>query len=154
MLSSQPPWYVAGALLGSCVVLMYLVANARLGVVSGFSDVVERVSARSGRIGAPGAFLIGVVLGGTLFAVANGGRFLEGYGWVTREFSAPTAVAILVGAGALLGDGAKVAGGCTAGNGLCGNAIGSPSAAVSTVTFFTTAVVVSLATAAIFGSSL
>lgn len=152
MFRSQPPSLVAGALLGACVVLMYLVANTRLGVVGGFSDVVERASDRSFRLGTRGTFLLGIVLGGLLFALASGGRLLEGYGWVTREFSDPTAAVLLVGAGALIGFGAKTAGGCTSGNGLCGNATGSPASMVATATFFGTAVVVSLLTAAVFGS--
>ena len=152
-LASQPPWYVAGPLLGACVVLMYVAANARLGVVGGFSDVVERATERSVRLGARGSFLLGVVGGGLVFALVGGAPLLEGYGWVTRVFPAPAAVAVLVGAGALIGYGAKLAGGCTSGNGLCGNAIGSPAAAVATATFFGTAVVVTLVTAAVFGGS-
>jgi uncharacterized membrane protein YedE/YeeE len=130
---------------------MYLVANTRLGVVGGFSDVVERASERSVRLGTRGTFLVGIVAGGALFALVSGGRLLEGYGWVTREFSDPTAVVLLVGAGALIGFGAKTAGGCTSGNGLCGNAVGSPASMVATATFFATAVAVSLLTAIVFG---
>ena len=149
-LTSQPPWFVSGPLLGMCVVLMYLVANTRLGVVGGFSDVVERASEGSFRLGARGSFLVGVVGGGLLFALVKGAPVIEGYGWVTREFSDPAAIAILVGAGTLIGYGAKTAGGCTSGNGLCGNAVGSPAAAVSTATFFGVAVVVALLTEALF----
>ena len=152
-LDSQPPPLVAGALLGACVLLMYLVANTRLGVVGGFSDVVERASERSFRLGTRGTFLLGIVAGGALFALLSGGRLLEGYGWVTREFSDPAAVLLLVGAGGLIGFGAKTAGGCTSGNGLCGTAIGSPASLVATATFFGTAVVVSLLTAAVFGDA-
>ncbi len=138
---SQPPSLVAGALLGACVVLMYLVANTRLGVVGGFSDVVERASARSFRLGTRGTFLVGIVAGGALYALVTGGRLLEGYGWVTREFSDPAALVLLVGAGALIGFGAKTAGGCTSGNGLSGNAMGSPAALAATATFFATGIV-------------
>lgn len=148
---SQPPSLIAGALLGACVLLMYLVANARLAVVGGYSDLVERASERSVRLGTRGTFLVGIVLGGALFALARGHRVIEGYGWVTREFSDPTAVVLLVGAGTLIGFGAKTAGGCTSGNGLCGNASGSPASMVATATFFATAVVVSLLTAVVFG---
>jgi hypothetical protein len=151
---SQPPSLISGALLGGCVVLMYLVANLRLGVVGGFSDVVERASARSVRLGTRGTFLVGIVIGGLLFVLVSGGYpLLEGYGWVTREFSDRTAAVVLFGAGALIGFGAKTAGGCTSGNGLCGNASGSPASMVATATFFGTAVAVALLTAALFGGS-
>ena len=153
MFDSQPPSLVAGALLGACVILMYVVANTRLGVVGGFSDVVERASERSFRLGTRGTFLVGIVLGGLLFALVSGGQLIDGYGWVTREFSDPTAAVVLLGAGALIGFGAKTAGGCTSGNGLCGNATGSPASMVATATFFATAVAVSLVTALVFGAN-
>ena len=153
MFASQPPWYLAGPLLGACVVLMYLVANTRLGVVGAFSDVVERASERSLRIGLRGSFLVGIIVGGAIYAAVIGGAIIDGYGWVTREFETPVALAALFGAGTMIGYGAKTAGGCTSGNGLCGNACASPAAAVATATFFATAVGVSLLTAAVFGSS-
>ncbi len=151
LFAAPPPWYVAGPLLGLCVVVLLGTINGRLGVVGGFSDVVERASERSFRLGTRGTFLVGIVIGGLLFALAHGGPLIEGYGWVTREFSDPTAAAVLVAAGTLIGFGAKTAGGCTSGNGLCGNATGSPASMVSTATFFGTAVVVALLTAAVFG---
>ena len=148
--ASQPPWFVAGPLLGLCVVLMYLAANARLAVIGGFSDLVERASEGGFRLGARGSFVLGVAGGGLAFALAKGAPVVEGYGWVTREFSNPTAAAVLVGGGVLIGYGAKLAGGCTSGNGLCGNAGGSPAAMASTATFFAVAVAVALATEAVF----
>ncbi len=50
---------------------------------------------------------------------------------------------MLLGAGVLIGYGAKLAGGCTSGNGLSGNAILSPASLVATGTFFGTAIAVS-----------
>ncbi len=152
MFASQPPWYVAGPLLGGCVVLMYLLANTRLGVVGGFSEVVERASERRLALGPPGWFVVGIVGGGLAFALVTGGTVIDGYGWLTREFSGGATLVALLGSGLLIGYGAKTAGGCTSGNGLCGNAIASPAAGVATATFFATAVGVSLLTAAIFGS--
>jgi uncharacterized membrane protein YedE/YeeE len=51
--------------------------------------------------------------------------------------------------GALIGYGARLAGGCTSGNGLSGNAALSPAALVATGTFFGTAIVVSFVTEAL-----
>jgi len=45
--------------------------------------------------------------------------------------------------GVLIGYGAKLAGGCTSGNGLSGNAVLSPASLVATATFFGTAIAVS-----------
>jgi len=46
-------------------------------------------------------------------------------------------VAILV-CGVLIGLGTKIAGGCTSGNGLSGDAMASPASLVATMTFFVT----------------
>ena len=126
MLHSQLPWYVAGPALGLCVVACRLLLNGRLGVTGGYSEVIERLSRLSLRLDWRGWMLIGIVLGGTLFAVLAGGPDFHGYGWLTRNltgsdrmFVAP----ILVVAGILIGYGAKLAGGCTSGNGLSGNAM-------------------------------
>jgi uncharacterized membrane protein YedE/YeeE len=151
----QAAWYVAGPLLGLCVVALYATINQRLGVLGGFSEVVERLSERSIRIGWKASFLVGIVGGGALYSLASGGgRVGDGYGWLTRTFSGATTVALLFGAGALIGYGAKTASGCTSGHGLSGNAILSRASLVATATFFATAVAASFATKWIFGAGL
>jgi uncharacterized membrane protein YedE/YeeE len=50
---------------------------------------------------------------------------------------------LLVISGALIGFGAKLAGGCTSGNGLSGTAALSPASLAATATFFGTAIIVS-----------
>ena len=147
---SQPPPYVAGALLGLCVVAMYATINQRLGVVGAISDVVER----GRRFGWKGSFLLGLLTGAALFTLVTGrGRIEDGYGWLTREFSDVTTVALLVAAGVAIGLGTKAAGGCTSGNGLSGNAIGSRASLVATVAFFGTAVAVTFLTTALCGAN-
>jgi uncharacterized membrane protein YedE/YeeE len=147
---SQPPPYVAGALLGLCVVAMYAAINQRLGVVGAISDVVERPL----RFGWKGSFLLGLLGGAVLFTLVSGrGRIEGGYGWLTREFSDVTTVALLLAAGVAIGVGTKIAGGCTSGNGLSGNAIGSRASLVATAAFFGTAVAVSLLTKVLFGAN-
>ena len=149
----QPPWWLAGLLLGLCVVAMYATLNARLGVVGALSDVVERVGQRSLRLGWKGSFALGLLGGAVLFTlVTDRERVDDGYGWLTREFSSVTTVVLLVVAGVLIGYGTKTAGGCTSGNGLSGNAVGSRASLVATAVFFGTAVAVSLATKWIFGA--
>jgi uncharacterized membrane protein YedE/YeeE len=76
----------------------------------------------------------------------------EGYGWLTRTFSNDAlVVAILFGAGILIGFGAKTAGGCTSGNGLGGCSAGSPASFAATGTFIATAIVASFAIRAVTG---
>ena len=131
--------------MGLCVVAVRALFNARLGVTGGFSEVVGRV--RQGALGFDwrGWFLVGVILGGTVFALVAGGPDFRGYGWLTDTFHGSAQILIgpiLLVAGVLIGFGAKLAGGCTSGNGLSGTAILSPAALAATATFFGTALVV------------
>lgn len=142
MLHDQLAWYIAGPLLGLCVVAARLLWNARLGVTGGFSAVVER------RFDWRAFFLVGLVAGALAFALIAGGPDFHGYGWLTDTFTGGSrwAVApILFAAGLLIGFGAKTAGGCTSGNGLSGTSMTSPAALAATATFFGTAIVVSFA---------
>ena len=53
-------------------------------------------------------------------------------------------IGLLVAGGALIGYGAKLAGGCTSGNGIGGCSAGSSASFVATGTFMATAIVASL----------
>ena len=145
-MDGQLAWYVAGPVLGLCVVACRALFNGRLGVTGGFSELVTQLGRGSLRFDWRGWFALGIVGGGLLFAVAHGGTDIDGYGWLTRTFDG-TGGALLVGAilllaGVAIGFGAKTAGGCTSGNGLTGSSLLSPAALVATATFFGTAIVV------------
>jgi uncharacterized membrane protein YedE/YeeE len=146
---AQLPWFVAGPVLGLCVVACRALFNARLGVTGGFSEIVGRLARRSLAFDWRGWFAIGVLLGGTVFAVAAGGPDFHGYGWLTGHLSSAAIAPVLVVSGALIGYGAKAAGGCTSGNGLSGNSLLSPASLAATATFFGTAIVVSFAIEAV-----
>ncbi|HWK27329.1 MAG TPA: YeeE/YedE thiosulfate transporter family protein [Solirubrobacter sp.] len=137
----QLAWYVGGPILGLCVVALRWLTNERLGATGAWSELVERATGRVGALDTRGWMWIGLVVGGVVFGLF--GSSLDGYGWLTETFSGWTVAAILVGAGALIGYGAKLAGGCTSGNGLSGNAVLSPASLVATGTFFGTAIAVS-----------
>jgi uncharacterized membrane protein YedE/YeeE len=146
LLHSQLPWYLAGPVLGLCVVACRALFNGRLGVTGGYSEIVGRLAAGQRRLDWRGWFLIGVLLGGTAFALIAGGPDFHGYGWLTANIHGAAQVVIipiLLLAGILIGFGAKLAGGCTSGNGLSGTAIFSPASLAATATFFGTAIVVS-----------
>jgi uncharacterized membrane protein YedE/YeeE len=142
---TQLPWFVAGPLLGLCVVACRALFNARLGVTGGFSELIGRLARRSVAFDWRGWFAIGVLLGGTVFAVVAGGPDFHGYGWLTDHLSSAVIAPVLLVSGALIGWGAKAAGGCTSGNGLSGNSLISPASLAATATFFGTAIVVSFA---------
>jgi len=137
----QLAWYVGGPLLGLCVVALRWLLNERLGATAAWSDAIARVSSREERLSVHGWLLVGLIFGGVVFGVFGPG--VEGYGWLTDTFSAPVVVLVLVLSGVLIGYGAKLAGGCTSGNGLSGNAVLSPASLVATATFFGTAIAVS-----------
>ena len=147
----QLAWYIGGPVIGLCVVAMRWLFNHRFGATGAWSGVVERATGRTPALGTRGWMLIGLVLGGSIFAVANGGPAFHDYGWLTDAFdSTALVVAVLFIAGLLIGYGAKTASGCTSGNGLCGTAILSPASVVATATFFATAIVVSFVTEWVF----
>jgi uncharacterized membrane protein YedE/YeeE len=153
MLHSQLPWFVGGPLLGLCVVAMRWLMNERLGVMGAWSDVVDTVAARRLSFGPFGWMLFGLIAGATAFALIAGGPDFHGYGWLTATFSGTGGtlliVAILLVSGVLIGLGTKIAGGCTSGNGLSGNAMLSPASLVATMTFFSVGIVVTLVTDAL-----
>jgi uncharacterized membrane protein YedE/YeeE len=146
VLDDQLSWFVAGPVLGLCVVACRALFNGRLGVTGGFSDLVARLSAGSVRFDWRGWFAIGIFAGGTLYLVLRGERSFTGYSWLTETFHGAGQAAIgllLLASGLLIGFGAKTAGGCTSGNGLTGNAMLSRASWVATATFFSTAIGVS-----------
>src|SRR2546423_15420694 len=87
MLHPQLAWYVAGPILGLCVVACRLLFNARLGVTGGFSELVGRLSQGSFRFDWRGWFALGLFVGGAVFALIAGGPDFHGYGWVPAAFT-------------------------------------------------------------------
>jgi uncharacterized protein len=149
-LLSRPPWFVLGALLGLIVVAAYGLLNERVGVIGGFSDVVERATGRRRALGWKAWFVFGVVGGGLVFRLLAGEPTVrDGYGWLTRELDGAVVAVVLVFAGVAIGYGAKAAGGCTSGNGLGGCAAGSRLSLAATATFMAVAVAVSFAIEAV-----
>src|SRR4051812_9963251 len=116
MQDPQLAWYIGGPLVGLCVVAMRWLVDQRLGATGAWSGVVERVTGRTTQLGTRGWLLLGLVLGGVLFALLNGGAAFDGYGWLTDTFHGAGGtliiVAILFASGILIGFGAKTAGGC------------------------------------------
>jgi hypothetical protein len=148
VLLDRPPLVVGGVALGLTVVALLAAINERLGVAGGFAEVVDGIAERTFAFGWRSWFLLGIVAGGFLFALLAGGDSVgDGYGWLTRAFGSDIAVgAILVSGGVLIGYGARLAGGCTSGHGISGNAFASPASIVSTVIFMGTAVATAFVT--------
>jgi uncharacterized membrane protein YedE/YeeE len=146
MLHDQLPWFVGGPVLGLCVVAIRALLGERLGVTGAWSSLVEAASRSGARLDWRAWLFLGLVGGAVGFALVAGGPDFHGYGWLTDTFTGGSrwvVAPILVVAGILIGFGAKMAGGCTSGNGLSGTAMWSPASFAATATFFGTAIVVS-----------
>jgi len=142
----RPDPFVLGLLMGAVVIAAFAILNERVGVVGGFADFVERVTGRRSALGWKGWFVVGVVGGGLLFRLLAGApTFRHGFGWLTRNLDGGLVAVVLVLAGVAIGYGAKLAGGCTSGNGLGGCASGSRASLTATGTFMATAIAVSFA---------
>src|SRR3954454_2186123 len=147
MLDHQLAWWVAGPVLGLCVVACRTLFNGRLGVTGGVAEIVGRLGRRSLAFDWRGWFALGLAAGALSFLVLRGGPAFEGYGWLTETFHGSARIAIpliLLACGVLIGFGARSAGGCTSGNGLSATSALSPAGLAATATFFGTAIVVAV----------
>ena len=63
LLHPQLAWYIAGPILGLCVVACRVLFNGRLGVTGGYSEVIGRVRAGQAMFDWRAWFAIGVLLG-------------------------------------------------------------------------------------------
>src|SRR3954451_13567836 len=112
-LLQRPAWYVIGALLGLVTVGLFALINERVGVVGGYSSLVERATGRTGALSWKAWFVFGVMGGSLGFRLLAGSSTVgEGYGWLTREFGPHSYAAVgglLLLGGALIGFGAKTA---------------------------------------------
>ena len=140
----RPAWYVIGGLIGLVVLGLLVTINERIGVLGGYSNVLERASGRIPALGWKAFFLFGVLGGSLIFRLLAGHSTVRhGYGWLTRTFHHDQTLvvgAFLLVAGMLIGFGAKLAGGCTSGNGLGGCSAGSPASFTATGTFMAVAI--------------
>jgi uncharacterized membrane protein YedE/YeeE len=134
------PWYIAGPLLGLAIVGLRAALNKPFGALGGYIDFAEHTS-RPRQIGIGAFLLLGLVLGGALYAVTFGtfSPSLAYVGGVLPSTGGLQFVVLLI-AGIAMGFGARTAGGCTSGHGLTGTSLGSPASIAATATFFTTAV--------------
>lgn len=121
---------IGGALIGTASVILLLV-NGRIAGISGIfggllsplrGDTVWRL-----------VFVIGLVLGGTLWPMMSGH---------TVPFEMPAGVPLIITAGVLVGFGARMAGGCTSGHAVCGIARRSRRSIAATAIFMVSAVLI------------
>ncbi len=141
---SRLPWYLAGPMIGLVILAVRAAVNKPFGTLGGYIDIAESVP----RLRMPGfnSFVVlGIVFGAALFALLTGTFAISsGYNAASAPFAltGPPQFIVLAFAGAAMGVGARTAGGCTSGHGLCGMSLGSGASVAATATFFATAMLV------------
>ena len=122
-----------GALIGVAATFL-LIANGRIAGVSGIAGGLlrPRASESAWRL----AFIVGLVTGPLIVVL------IRGEAMVTVTPSLP----LLIAAGALVGLGTRLGGGCTSGHGVCGLARLSPRSIAATAIFLSVAAATVFAT--------
>jgi uncharacterized membrane protein YedE/YeeE len=144
-LEATLPWWIAGPMLGLLIVTLLGLANKRFGVLGGVTDLVQGSSEGRGLRSWRALLVVGIVLGGLAYALLTGAPDAGStYSWLDSHLSLGGEVALLFGAGLLIGVGARTAGGCTSGHGLTGAALLSPASIASISTIIATAVATTL----------
>jgi uncharacterized membrane protein YedE/YeeE len=118
---------IGGALIGIAAVMMLALS----GRIAGISGIVGRLLppyADSEPSGAA-AFVLGLGVAPLVYAAVGGAPFAQ---------TLSANVALMAGAGLLVGFGAGLGGGCTSGHGVCGIARLSPRSVVATAVFMAT----------------
>jgi uncharacterized membrane protein YedE/YeeE len=128
--------------MGLTVVGLYALANKPLGATTAYSQTFRLFIRRSfepWRV-----FLFAGFIGGALLAalLRGGVSFNLDYGTLGNLVPLAALIPLLLGAGFVMGYGARWSGGCTSGHGLRGTSSLSPASFAATGTFMATAVVV------------
>lgn len=118
---------IGGALIGLAAALL-LALNGRIAGISGILGGLITATAWRERFWRF-AFILGLIAGAGLYALARGGLPLE------LQASGAT----LLMAGLLVGVGTRLGSGCTSGHGVCGLARRSPRSLAATMIFMATA---------------
>lgn len=137
------PWWVAGPALGLLVVGFFLVSNQPLGASGAYVETSKLLLGKKDAVTWRVFYLVGIPIGGWLGVtlIGNGFRARTGYEPLVDSWSSTPLVGAVVFVGALvMGYGARMAGGCTSGHGICGTAQRSPASWVATATFMGVAI--------------
>ncbi len=122
------PALIGGLLIGAAASLLWLGSGKVAGVSGILAGALTRSPERDWRL----LFLLGLVAGGLGVSL-----------WRPEALSPSQApLPLLAAAGALVGFGARLGGGCTSGHGVCGLSRLSKRSFVATLTFFATAALV------------
>jgi|SRR5581483_6090340 len=152
---SQLPWYVIGPAIGLLVIGLFAIANKPLGASGAYMQVLFFWQHRAGTEVWRCCYYVGIIAGAALVGVLRPGSSVGlQYGLLGQALPLPLLALVLFTAGIAMGYGARWAGGCTSGHGLCGTSQLSPASFAVTITFFAVAVGVTLVLHALTGGLL
>lgn len=148
LLPDRLPWYIAGPALGLLVVGFFLLTNQPLGATGAYVETARTVRRQTGAVTWRAFYFVGIALGGYIAVQLKGIGFdpRTGYDILVDEgagnlgLSLPAAAALIFAGAVVMGYGARMAGGCTSGHGICGTAQRSPASWAAMITFMATAV--------------
>ena len=139
----QCPWPLAGLLVGLIAVGLQWADNLPLGATGAAAGVLAWGRRPWAAPGWRATFCLGTAVGAFLYAVVTGHFALT---WASPGLDAAvvgswaTRPLLLLGAGGLIGFGARWAGGCTSGHGICGVGRLQSGSLLATATLVVTAV--------------
>jgi uncharacterized protein len=145
LLPERVSWYIVGPLLGLLVAGMFALANKPLGASGSY---VQTIAAFRKRASEPWRvwYFAGIFIGAIVASALQGKLQLRtGYELMLDVWPLPTTVLVLVAGGVVMGYGARMAGGCTSGHGLCGTSARSVASFSATATFMSVAIAVTFA---------
>ena len=143
LLPDRLPWFIAGPALGLLAVGLFLIANQPLGASGAYVQTAKVVRREPDAVSWRAFYFVGILLGGLLATVFGSGfDARSGYETLTNYWSTPVTAVVVFVAAIVMGYGARMAGGCTSGHGICGTAQRSAASWVATATFMGAAIVV------------
>lgn len=141
VLPDRLAWYIAGPALGLLVVGLFLVVNQPLGASGAYVQTMKRVRGDVDAVGWRVWYFGGIFVGGLFAAVLGHGiSFRWGYETLTNVWPIGVVIPVVLVGGVVMGYGARMAGGCTSGHGICGTAQRSPASWTATASFMGVAV--------------
>jgi uncharacterized membrane protein YedE/YeeE len=151
-LAERCPWYLAGLILTFVVVSLQWAANWGIGMTGALASTREWLAdvrrAPDWRV-----FFVAGCLGGAWLHARLSGTYFPGFAYGSFDGRVGDSLVlkglVLTGAGVLIGFGARRAGGCTSGHGLCGMSRLSGASVATTAIFMGTAVALAHAWAAL-----